>query len=205
MNRTLLLMAIAGLLTLAACERTTDSPGIAPDYYQLKTGNYWIYENQMLENDTLVQTFAEADSLFVEKDTLINNIRYFKLRETFHLANPVLFVRDSLGYLVDKSGNVYFSSTNTSDTVEAYTVHNIVRVAYTLDKRDSLVTVPAGTFNCKLLRGTLTALNPNLGYTTKTQGIFRAAEIGQVETITVNAGGGDVILRKRLLRYHIGK
>jgi hypothetical protein len=205
MKKTSFLMAIITLLLFGACERIMDPKTPAPDYYQLKVGNYWIYENRMILNDTvIVQIYPELDSMYIEKDTTINNLKYYKCIDSKLQFLPFTsYLRDSTGYLVDNNGIIRFSTNDDMDTLNAYTVHDIVRVAYTIDQGDSLVSVQAGSYNCKFYRGTITALKTYFGYTTRTQGDFRASGIGLIMSIGRNAGSDDVRIEKRLVRYHL--
>ena len=61
---------------LHACKRETDEPSALPDYYQLKKGNYWVYQVQEITDDKTITTRSGTDSVFIEKDTVINKNNY---------------------------------------------------------------------------------------------------------------------------------
>ncbi len=204
MKNLLFLFAILGLLIFNACERSADPTSPTPDYYQLKPGNYWVYQIQEIQNDTSVQISPYTDSVYIEKDTLINEINYSKLRGTNWMHSPYTnYLRDSLGYLIDQNGHVYFSVDNNRDTLYAFNIQNIVRIAYKMDMDDSLVSVPAGSFNCLFSRCTVTLLYPSMNRLTRTQGEFRADGIGLIMSSAVNAGEGNYRIKHKLLRYHL--
>lgn len=203
MKNSLFLLAILGLFILNACEKTKDEYPKS-DYYQLKTGNYWVYEQQTIYGDTAVETSPITDSIYIEKDTVINAKTYFKFTETnWVIPISTYFLRDSAGYLIDQHGNVFFSAVNTTDTLYFRKIQDLVQLTYKMDSEDSSVSVPAGAFNCLFYRCTIRPLTPNLPYTSRTQGDFRADGIGLVMSSIVNVGEFEYRLRKRLLRYHI--
>jgi len=196
-------MTILGLIMLNACEHSTDAPESSPDYYQLAPGNYWVYEVQQIWNDTSIEVLPETDSIYIEKDTLINNVKYSKIvGDDWLNITYNYFLRDSIGYLVDYKGKVHFSEVNFTDTLYAHTDH-FVRIAYKMDANDSLISVPLGSFNCRFYRGTITLLYPSMNNLTKTQGEFRADGIGLITSNIVSAGEPDFRIKKNLLRYHL--
>lgn len=205
MKNLILFFAIIGLLILNSCERTPDPPVFTKDYYQLKPGNSWVYEVQEIYNDTTIITRPGTDSVYVEKDTIINKYKYSKVtgKDWITLDRYSMFLRDSIGYLVDKNGLIMFSIVNSKDTLYAHSTLDIVRVAYKMDVHDSLVKVPAGSFKCLFYRGTITVSYPLMTVKTKTQGEFRAPGIGLITSNVVNAGEGNVRIRKNLIRYHL--
>ncbi len=208
MRKSQFLFAIVGLLLLNACEHASDDPVSSPDYYQLKTGNYWVYELQRIDNDTITVMLPDNDSVYIEKDTLINNIKYSKYSGTNLYGNShpypyAYFLRDSIGYLVDSYGKVFFSADNTRDTLYAYTVADVVRIAYKMDLGDSLISVPRGPYNCLFSRCTIKALKPYFPYKTRTQGDFRADGIGMIMSTHVNAAEANVRFKRSLLRCSV--
>jgi hypothetical protein len=208
MKKLLFLFAITGLVLTFACERANNDQASTPDYYQLNTGNYWVYEMQRIVNDTIIETLPINDSIYIEKDTLINNIKYSKFTGTSLFGNLFpysYYLRDSSGYLVDHYGKVYFSADNRNDTLNAYTVADVIRISYKMDLTDSLISTPAGSFSCLFSRCTITALKSYLNFDTRTQGDFRADGIGVILSTNVNASDYNLRLKRSLLRYRVVK
>lgn len=88
----------------------TGNPYDTYPYTQLKVGNYWIYE-RFHYNPTLV-SFNIFDSMFIEKDTMINNFLFYKKVSVngFYLMQPrVQFLRDSSNFVVDENGRIIFT------------------------------------------------------------------------------------------------
>jgi hypothetical protein len=46
-------------------------PVVKSDYYQLKVGNYWVYQGMNIDTNGVATPTAMVDSAFIEKDTLI--------------------------------------------------------------------------------------------------------------------------------------
>jgi hypothetical protein len=111
------LVAVAALLVLYASsckddkqpDPIPDPPILYDDYAKLKIGNYWIY--QLFDVDSLGNGPAlnEFDSTYVSKDTLINGNTYYFLASTIPYTNN-FWLRDSLHYLVNEYGKIFFSS-----------------------------------------------------------------------------------------------
>lgn len=122
-----LVFLLSTLLFMAACKKESNTPFIpytVNDYVMLKANNYWIYETYQIEPDGKETDKQYTDSIFVEKDTIMNNNTYFKLNtfnknisNTNYLLRETNYYRDSSGYLVNDKGEIWFSVFNFSDTL----------------------------------------------------------------------------------------
>lgn len=114
------LFVIIALFTVACSDDDTTqqsptTPVSYDDYANLEVGNYWIYErvhrNKMNNSESSI---PDIDSMYVSKDTVINNTTYYKLEGivSFPAPNRPTFklLRDSLHYLIDQTGKIHFSS-----------------------------------------------------------------------------------------------
>lgn len=159
MKNFLLLFALT-ILAFSAC-KDYDSD-FYPDYANLDTGNYWIYERYKLDSNGVSSPMGVFDSIFVAEDTMINGVLYHRYMEDQYLSPPgyeVVFLRDSLHYLVDESGQRLFSSENFSETLWDHTITiqngshtNIDTICDIFRKMtdDNLnISVAAGTFSTK--------------------------------------------------------
>jgi hypothetical protein len=144
------IIAAIGVFAIS-CKKNTEEPA-APvtkaDYFQLKVGNYWIYQDFRIDTSGVETLKPELDSAYIEKDTMINGYTYFKLHEkSYGLAPMTIFLRDSSGYLVNSYGFIYASDFNFTDTLYVNNTKPDWFMGYvTMVGKDSLVTVPAGTF-----------------------------------------------------------
>lgn len=141
------------ILLLSACTKDDDTPGInstssALDYIPLQVGNYWIYDWYSFLAPGEGETFFLRDTLTVRGTEEIDGKEFFRLERANSLATQeVVYWRDSLGYLVDEKGTIYFAPTKPG------AVFNTRELSY-LNVESSVagdtlgITVPAGDFPC---------------------------------------------------------
>lgn len=149
-------------LFLFACKKDNSNPLQFADYANLEVGNYWIYEQFELDTNGIYTPINRVDSNYVEKDTLINGVTYFKYMDAFTTNGPgyvAWFLRDSLHYLVDWQGNIHFSSENFTDTLGsqhylAVPGDTLAYVFAQMTDNGLPVTTAAGTFTTKNYRRT---------------------------------------------------
>jgi hypothetical protein len=182
-----------------------------PKFSQLKTGNYWVYEQ--FDVDTLGNAISKNvyDSCYVEKDTIINNITYYKmLRPKAYSSNQynISFQRDSLDYIVDINGTILFSSQNFSTVFfSRYNLWNNDTTSYVTTKmtdKDFSFSTPAGIFTTSNLQHKF-LMYPNYSFAgnIRTINTRYAENIGIViETHPFFLSHPDYIER-RLIRYNV--
>jgi hypothetical protein len=145
-------------LFIGECKQDESEPPVTyPDYERLQVGNYWIYQRFVIDslgNATPTDVF---DSCYVEKDTLIHGNNFAKITKPWPWGTTSQkkvneYLRDSLHYLVDPSGMVWFSSVDYSTVFYSYTsiIPTIGDTVYTvnvkMDDKDLLISTPAGEF-----------------------------------------------------------
>lgn len=187
----------------------TDPPD---DKYTFKQsiGSYWIYESVNLDSSYNLISSYSVDSVYIPRDTMINGKKYF-IRESVTLSgsgpSPGMInlspVRDSAGYIVSVNG-YYIRHDDFTNILDAYTVTtppyaSTSRMAY----KDSLVTVPAGTFSTIDYLQEITILDPAYPYNRrKYNHTIMANGIGTIyKTMRFYMGFNQ--LGVRLVRYHI--
>ena len=67
--------------------------------FPLKAGNYWIYRTTFTSADGVVQVFPYLDSVWIQKDTLINHKKYWKQIQSL---SGTVYLRDSSDCLLMK-------------------------------------------------------------------------------------------------------
>ncbi len=162
----ILLIAVLGILT-TSCKKDSEEPVITPkaDYYQLKVGNYWIYEGFELDSNGVATSTGKFDSAYIEKDTVIRGFTYKKLLENrflFRMQWPS-YLRDSSGYLVTSNGFIMASDDNFTKILSVDTAHpELYTATVQMTGKDSLVTIPAGTIQSITSRQTVVPAPPNI-------------------------------------------
>ena len=212
-------MLLIGIAVLFSCKKESidlsngDAVIASTDYFPLKVGNYWVYENYQINDLTGEETkLAQTDSIIITREKGINGKVYFVLEGTsYPLYSPertVLdMIRDSAGYLVNKNGTVLFSANNFTDTLarktESIEGQPIYNLAYVMENSSTDIRVPAGDFNALNFKGILVtpekiqnAINPR--YLNN----YYAKDIGRILQ-TFYYVSNPLKFEKRLVRYHV--
>ena len=203
-------------ILLISCNKDDTSPQgqqvVEDNFFALKVGNSWIYNFFRPNNSTgvLENVGVQVEVEVTEETTIIEN-RYYTIQTTT-LGNDngecplcgengvsTLQVRDSLGYLIDGSGNILFSSENTQDYLVAS--HSWGDVYKVLRENEVLVTVPAGQFSCLL--NEKYAINPNDSLYAGRAHQYFSEGVGEIKRTFVFVISGSLILEKQLISFSI--
>lgn len=204
-------------LSVVSCKKDDDnaspSSTVYPNYSQLKTGNYWIYQQFVRDSAGNATPTSVVDSCYIEKDTLINNVTFYKMIRPSSSSSmqTVYFLRDSLDYTVTSNGKIFFSSQDfTSLFSKTYillgggTTDTVCRVETKMADKDWIVSTPAGTFQTSNMKNTY-YMYPNWsgGGSIRAVNLRCAKDVGIVcETLPFYASDPNYIERK-LIRYHL--
>lgn len=207
-------LAILAMAFLCSCKKeNTEEEPVYPNYGQLKTGNYWIY--QRFDVDTLGHATPrnEYDSCYIEKDTLIQGKTYYKLVKPSQPNMPFvekLYLRDSLHYIVNHHGTIVFSSTDfTGIFTSFYYVHSgtdtIYQAVSKMSDKDVLVNTPSGTYLTSSLKITFNAWPGvySLGGSQRTVKRSYAQNIGIVSETLYPSFTVPNYIERRLVRYKV--
>ncbi|MBL0339912.1 MAG: hypothetical protein IPP71_02760 [Bacteroidetes bacterium] len=199
-----------------SCKDDDDDPAPTPtvydNYAQLKVGNYWIYQRFDVDSSGNATPTSVFDSCYVEKDTLINNLTYFKMvrPNPFPPLPSESYLRDSVHYTVGVGGGLYFSSQDFIIVFDASygfgssSTDTIYKVTKKMTDKDWFVTVPLGGFitsnykiNYQMFPVWSFAGNP------RAMNTRYAKNVGIVsETLPFFASNPNY-LERRLVRFHL--
>jgi len=205
----LFILVMAALSILAfSCKKTSNgtSSEIKADYYMLKVGNYWIYQNFTADSNGIPAPGKLFDSAHIEKDTIIRGNKYYKYWE-----NPLLtwgsqiarFLRDSSGYLVNSSGFILCSDNNFTDTLYVDTNNLWLFTGYMkMTGKDSIVTVPAGSFQSITFRMKVVPNHPDDPHPVRYIYDVYGKNAGKIKSHNFYYNGGEQ-LEVRLVRYKV--
>lgn len=147
-----MMIAFAAVLFFS-CKKDDDNNNITyPDYANLKVGNYWVYQHFFIDTTGSDSALNVYDSCYVEKDTIINGNTYYKMIRPHRIMSfdAVYYWRDSLDYVVDTSGKVYFSAEDFTTIFETechQTPYDTIYTAITkMVDKDRVINTPAGDF-----------------------------------------------------------
>lgn len=212
-----LFFVVAIMAILSACQKDDNSNQNQtvpePDYFPMAIGNYWIYKYEHV--DTLgVVHYERIDSVFISRDTLIENEAYFVFEQISILTDgttrvrPRMYYRDSSGYIIDSSGVIFFNDKNFKDTLRTQLLvmgeDSIYRATYKMEYVNDIVSAPAGDFEVLNFRGTVWVynLNPNIPNPRYVDNYF-APNVGKVYGNSIWTLSNFSYMESRLLRYNI--
>lgn len=203
-----LFVLLSSILVFEACKKNDEHLAemaivIRPNYSNLEVGNYWIYQQFDLNADGNYTALNIYDSLYVEKDTIIDGITYFKYWTDQIQGGSLypIYLRDSVGITVQLDGRIFFATTSAVDTVETFcylTATDTVYCTYAISSpNDVSVNVPAGEFFCRDLTTYYDISSFSSGLSDKLRHRYMAKDVGMVyETLTPIAGGTNYRVRK---------
>ncbi len=175
----------------------------------LEIGNYWVYEHYRIDSGNIEVPVNRMDCTWVDRDTTINSFRYaiFENKGNFLGVGNKQIMRDSAGYLVNLSGEIFFSSTNFSDTLyRSITYFPDETILYVLsakmEKPDQLVEVDAGSFEALNFKTTIAFTQDLGGGSTQYLNAYYADSIGVVMD-TYRFASSSSYYERRLVDYNV--
>lgn len=208
-NAMLLLMAIILAFTTSCNKKneTDPQPIPTPDFTQLAVGNYWIFQGFDLDSNGVATPTDDWDSAFISKDTLINGFTYYKMHEKgviYSSQQQIIYLRDSMDYLVNQFGQILFAQNNFADTLYQDTAAPGLFYSITMMcGKDSTVVVPAGTFTTRTLQSTIVPLQPVGPVPVRYCYTIYGEGVGKIKTHNFFYAS-DKHFEKRLIRYRVG-
>lgn len=107
---------ILGLIILFGCKKEKEITNVNEipntiDLFRYNTGNFWIYRViETHEDSTKEPKIWPNDTILVEGDSTFRGKVYKKIRATRLSSRTLDFYRDSLGFLINNSGKIIFST-----------------------------------------------------------------------------------------------
>ena len=138
------------------CQDPGPEETVYPDYTGFAVGNYWIYNIYHIDESGKETFSGETDSAVITGDTIIRGNKFF-IKKTFYnnILQRMDIRRDSLQYIVNENGEVFFSSEQNAGNIRSYfTIYgkDTIRVDMKMDPKDTVINVPAGSFKTKTLK-----------------------------------------------------
>lgn len=179
-------------------------------YTQIEVGNYWIYQGYYVDTDNNTESIVEylVDSLYIEKDTVINNETYYIQKgELFGAGEFKRIMRVDNNKLVSPEGEVFFKlieGIQVKDTLEINTNvsgNQIDSIYNVMENNENLVLTPSSIYTVFYHRHKLFHLNN--GYKPlRYKSDYYVGNIGVVQ-YTSYIENGPIDIHMRLLRYHV--
>jgi len=217
-NLSLVFFALSAMLIVFSCKKKKDdatplnpnpTPATYPNYSNLKVGNYWVYQVYEIDSSGNEISTQGLDSVYIEKDTLINGKVYFKKmdKQFFSYYTPT-FIRDSLHFTVNHSGNILFSSQNLNMQLSKYYIRNgndtVAEVIEKMNGNNYSTSTPNGTFITTNSEAVYTMRAPyNMGENPRKRHFKYAQNIGLVLETKHFFISNPHYFERRLLRYSV--
>lgn len=209
---------IITIATLAGCKKKADllvitPPAHTPKYFPLTPGSYWIYRRAWKDTTgaDLANNPIEFDSCYVEKDTIIDFVKYAKFYSVNAYGSAqVLYLKDSFGYIVDHWGSVFLTDLSRSGILPTsymgYSAGDtLCKITAQIAPGHVLISTPAGSFITRDISRTRTFApwHPD-HYTPKVCHTYYADSIGLIfQQSPGYAEGSGEYLEQQLVRYHV--
>ena len=201
------MFSLVSLLIISCSKEDPISSGeMIPDsIIPFTVGNYWIYQSYLEDENGVLQPKSSTDSMYIESSQMINGIEYFNVNNySVASSNVTTVLRDSLGYLVNDSGQIVYSPNDDGgvlfENVLPYHDEANIYISYSLESTVSLDT-PAGTFETKKIVGDVDFSETNFECD-KQNLAYYADGVGRVREDLFFASSCNVLYRE-LLRYNI--
>lgn len=205
-------------MLFSACDPTEepiDNPvNSSADYFPLAIGNYWVYNNYLIDSNGTETLLTDIDSIVINRDTLIRGNTYYIMEGVsypYNIWRTENILRDSSNYIVDNTGRIIFSDSDFNNTLYENDVivgtDTLVSSYYFMEQVSNTINTVAGAFDSIYnYKGVVTSTFP--GYPSSFPDIYNyyAPNVGRVlknyyfiPTVTFT----KKYYEKRLLRYYI--
>jgi hypothetical protein len=209
MKRSVILICAILSIFVMSCKKSSNDTTTVPaaDYYQLKVGNYWIYQAYKIDSNGVGIPQSYFDSAHIEKDTIIRGYTYYKFWQS-PLALPGgqqlhSYVRDSSGFLVNNLGYRFCSVSDFTDTLVFDTANIPYFIGYgKMTGKDSAVTIPAGTFQSITIRLKVIPLKPEDSLPIRYSYDVYGKNVGKIKSHSFFYYGGEQF-EARLVRFRV--
>ena len=187
---------------------TTNTPTIN-EFTPMAIGNSWVYQKFEIDPETNSEiAYDSYDSLYINRDTIINGETYFVLEKTFLSQNIETYLRYENNYLVDNYGKKWLSAFEGTDTVSVEPNSSLViDSVYTVLSSDVVaLDLPIGTLESSRQRKKILFLTPQYipeGLpVTRTNDFYYSKGIGLLE-YTYGYTSTNNYFEMRLASYHL--
>lgn len=106
------------MIVLSSCSNDDSPDSLQEDFFNLETGNVWVYKRYYSNDDLNYSFMNQIDSVKVEGDTLINNLTYKKVvRKKYTGGDYAYSITENLrvndnGHMVNEQGVVIHPGTD---------------------------------------------------------------------------------------------
>ena len=187
-----------------SCSQEEIKPTVSiSEYSKLEIGNYWVYEWFEISPNGTEEPYGKIDSVYIAKDTLIQDHTYFIKSGTFLGNESMNILFDSANSLYDyTTKEIQFTIDPTKKSIRNFGSSDspLAIGTYSLNIESESVDVPAGTFDCLNYEGKIESTESDYAYGTRLNSNLYSSSVGLVK-ITTNYYSSPNNLEMRLVRY----
>ncbi len=173
------------------------------EYTNLKVGNFWVYDWYDVTPDGSA-TYYATDSLYIEKDTIIDG-RVFYIKSGTFLGNRsrrnILYDSLQSSYIYPNT-TLYFSLDSEIEVKKSIGLDEdpLAIATYMLVDSVQLIDVPAGSFSCLNFKGRIEPLQEDYKHGIRYNDNFYAKDVGLV-LMTTQLYSSPNNIEMRLVRF----
>jgi hypothetical protein len=173
------------------------------DYTKLTPGNYWIYQQVIIDTLNNITPQFGFDSCYIKADTIINGNNYaIMVNMPVTAQNSETYLRDSASFLVNNHGFILFTCADFNAILYEDSVPNQFMLTYSVSSTPSTVLTPMGTYSCYDNVGTFTYLKPIVWPPVRYTHSYYAATLGLVDETTFYVSSPNTV-QYWLVRAHV--
>ncbi len=197
-------------LLFTACQSDDDTTAIAPpsttltasSFIPLAVGNYWIYDRYNIDLETGERTLTQQDSIYIDHESIINDETYYFYANGYtNDPDDGMYLRDSLGFLVNIEGNIIVPEATFTDVITGPIRDNLFYIEYQLLEDAIDISVPAGTISSQYYKGNIVPLDDEDERDLEVSYYYNE-EIGLVREV-VPYWSGLYAIERELVRYSV--
>ncbi len=205
-----IVIAVCLILSFNSCKKESQKVSETLNfeaYGGLKVGQYRVYETYYIDqNGHETRDTINMDSVVITDQVTLNGNQYY--RET-HFSNKIKifddYLRDSLHYMVNHRGQIYYSSLDFQIIFKSDFViygDTVCKREFFMCDKDKITTIPAGSFQTITYRNKMYNYpKVNGQYPITNADMIYAKDVGLIFESAYSAGSIDTHSERRLVRY----
>lgn len=181
-------MVLSIFLFLSCNNENVKPSNPALQMMNLRVGNYWVYDWYSIDETNNSLILKKRDSIFIEKDTIINGRPYYIKKEIYgnqQITKSILFGSISSIYSFPESKVVFTLDKSLSVTQNFGSETNPSAIGYySVDDNEIPIEVPAGNFQAMNFRGRIEPQQPGYPYGVRYNDNYYVNNVGLVKMRT---------------------
>ncbi len=156
MKNILLVALIVSMATMLSCRKKENKNDektgnyVPKGYIQLNVGNYWVYQHYRVMSNGSDSITSMIDSVFISGTIDYNGKTFYKVENNKWIPQ-LIYLRDSVGNLIDTTGDIIMSENNFTDSIYTETTMAGTSILFHIATRmyddNTTIVTPIDSFN----------------------------------------------------------